>query len=339
MSGFVGGQLTTPLQDLVGLPFVGNIIQQGLNTIGLGDMPNLVLVLGGVPLFEMEVPEAIHGGGEQALHIHRYPGGMRTVDTMGPDDLNLKWSAWFEADQAEDRARQIDAMRRHGGPIIVSWSSYYYLCVIKRFDFRYNRYFHIGYDIELVIVQDQTAASMDSADSVDGDMGEAMDNVNSGMDGAMGSMLGLPPGVMMDGPEAIAPALDLGPAVDATGGTMLQSMSVAPLTVCSILPGISATIGATQGLVAAALPIMTTALAGIEPPAVAEMASAAGAALMLLPGSYTLDGFVYGPGPGSVGPGIAAQQNFNISPGQFSPGGYSYGPTSAGVVVPAGVGE
>ena len=118
------------------------------------------------------------------MHTHKYPGGVRTVDTMGPDDDVLRWGGWFEAILAEARARQMDQLRRQGNPVLVSWSSYIYMGVIKSFKFRYNRFFHIHYDLEIEVIQDIAAAggSQSFLSSISSLVNGAMSSIQTGID-------------------------------------------------------------------------------------------------------------------------------------------------------------
>jgi hypothetical protein len=119
-------------------------------------MADFLLVLGGVAFQDFEVPPEIAAGGEQALFTHKYPGGARTVDTMGPDDDPIAWRGYFEGTNALPRAQQIDIMRRQGQAVVLTWSAYQYLVVVKTFRWRFLRYYHIAYELALEVIQDLT---------------------------------------------------------------------------------------------------------------------------------------------------------------------------------------
>ena len=130
-------------------------------------MADFVLTLGGVGFQDFEVPESIAAGGGQALATRKYPGGVRTVQTMGPDDAPLTWTGWFEADTALARCQQIDIMRRQGQAVVAAWSIYSYLVVIKAFSWKFRRYYHIEYAITLEVVQDLTQPPVQSSADAD----------------------------------------------------------------------------------------------------------------------------------------------------------------------------
>jgi hypothetical protein len=203
MSFSVGGNLSAGPLDLgasVSVSPSGIDINASLGVGGIGgagDVPSVILVLGDVPFMDFEVPEKISAGGQQATHVHKYPGGVRTIDTLGPDDSDITWSGWFEDGTAEQRCQQIDAMRRAGIGVTVTWSSYAYYVVVKAFEFRYNRFFHIAYDIRLQVIQDLMQAPPAEDEDADQSVSDDMDQTQSNTDqltsgGTDGSGPGLP---------------------------------------------------------------------------------------------------------------------------------------------------
>jgi hypothetical protein len=117
---------------------------------------DFILILGGVWFQDFEIPPDVMAGGAQALFTHKYPGGARTVDTMGPDDDPIVWRGYFEGTAALPRCQQIDIMRRQGQPVLLTWSAYQYLVVVRSFKWRFMRYYHYAYEIALEVVQDLT---------------------------------------------------------------------------------------------------------------------------------------------------------------------------------------
>src|SRR4051794_6890856 len=115
------------------------------------------LTLGSVIFQDFEVPESIGFGGEQALVVHKLPGGSRTVDAMGADHRDITWSGRFRGGIAESRAAILDGYRIAGTPLTLTWSSYRYQVVIKSFDPNYLAPFEIPYSITCVVVTDETA--------------------------------------------------------------------------------------------------------------------------------------------------------------------------------------
>lgn len=136
------------------------------------------LLLGSVSFFDFEIPDSIKGGGTQALDIKRYGGGLRTVDAFGPDDAPITWSGMFLDDTAESRCQQLDAMRRAGSQITLSYGSFSYAVVISSFEWDYQKFYQIPYSITLEVVQDNVQPATDDGPSLESDMQGDMDDAN-----------------------------------------------------------------------------------------------------------------------------------------------------------------
>ncbi len=134
-------------------------------------MSDFTLYLDSVAFQEFEIPDSIKAGGAQALFKHKYPGGARTIDTMGPDDDDITWSGTFLDGTAQDRCAQLDVMRRQGNQVVVTWAGYQYLVVIAEFKWDFRRFWQIPYTITLAVVQDQTQPGQDDTPDVDSQTG------------------------------------------------------------------------------------------------------------------------------------------------------------------------
>lgn len=145
-------------------------------------MPDFILTLGGVDFQDFEVPDSIKAGGKQALSVHKYPGGIRTVDTSGPDDNPIAWSGTFLDGNAELRCQQLDTMRRQGSVVPVTWSSYSYLVIVESFDWDFKRFYQIPYSISLTVAQDQTQPfsgdDQDVEDQIQSDISDAVSDAS-----------------------------------------------------------------------------------------------------------------------------------------------------------------
>ena len=119
----------------------------------------VTLTLGGVVFADFEIPESVNSGGQQALAIHKLPGGSRVIDAMGPDDADIRWSGRFRGSDAEARALLLDFMRRQGQQILLTYSLHIYQVVIREFaaDFQYGG-LEIPYSITCAVVLDATQA-------------------------------------------------------------------------------------------------------------------------------------------------------------------------------------
>ena len=79
--------MTSPLSTLVS---VGSIASLAANQL-FGD----VLTVAGIPFTDFAPPDAMPGGGDQAMVGHKLPGGQRVIDILGPDEADVTWSGKF----------------------------------------------------------------------------------------------------------------------------------------------------------------------------------------------------------------------------------------------------
>lgn len=115
------------------------------------------LILGSVVFQDHEIPASIPFGGRQRMAIHKYIGGSRVIDAMGPDDAPIPWSGQFRGFQARDRARTLDLMRRQGLPLVLSWDVFTYRVVISEFTADFQAPFEIPYRITCEIASDEAS--------------------------------------------------------------------------------------------------------------------------------------------------------------------------------------
>ncbi len=118
----------------------------------------VTLKLGGVVFQGFEIPAAINSGGEQMLVVHKMPGGNRTIDAMGPDDAEIRWSGRFRGSSAESRALLLDFMRRQGQQQLLTYSLHRYQVVVKKFEADFEQSYEIPYSIVCEVVLDETQA-------------------------------------------------------------------------------------------------------------------------------------------------------------------------------------
>lgn len=111
------------------------------------------ITIGGIGLSDMEVPEKLTWGGTQQLVVHRMLGGQRVIDAMGPDDRTLDFGGLIRGPTAVSRARQLDAMRTAGAPVILSWDDFTYKVVIQSFEADYTRQgYRVPYRISCLVI-------------------------------------------------------------------------------------------------------------------------------------------------------------------------------------------
>ncbi len=112
------------------------------------------LTLGEIAFSDFEVPEHFAVGGKQRLVIHALPGGGRVVDAMGPEDGPIRWSGVFTGQQAAERVRLLERLRRSGKQQTLAWDAWRYTVVVQEFDAEIANTWWVPYRIQLCIVLD-----------------------------------------------------------------------------------------------------------------------------------------------------------------------------------------
>ena len=119
------------------------------------------LALGNVVFNDFEIPEQFAIGGKQKLIIHSLPGGGRVVDAMGAEDAPIRWSGIFSGQQAAERVRILERMRRSGERLILAWDAWRYTVVVQTFEVQIASTWWIPYQIELCVVPDSGTDKVD----------------------------------------------------------------------------------------------------------------------------------------------------------------------------------
>ena len=117
-----------------------------------------MLVLGSFIFSGFEVPEKLPLPSRQKLAVHKNIGGKRTVDAMGPDSEDIKWSGRFRGPSAMARALQLKAMCDAGGMVELYWADYFAQVVISAFDPTFEKAFEVTYSITCTVVDDGSAS-------------------------------------------------------------------------------------------------------------------------------------------------------------------------------------
>ena len=98
-----------------------------------------VLTLGGFQFTGYSVPDVMMGGGNQAMVVHKLPGGSRVIDTLGPDEAPITWSGHFFDPNAYTWALQLDAMRAAGQLLSLTWGGQSRTVIFESFIYRVRR--------------------------------------------------------------------------------------------------------------------------------------------------------------------------------------------------------
>ncbi len=98
-----------------------------------------VLSLAGITFDDYSTPEEMMGGGNQAMVVHKLPGGARVIDTLGPDDANIVWSGFFFGANAYANALALDGIRAAGQVVPLTWGGQFRSVIVDNFIYRVKR--------------------------------------------------------------------------------------------------------------------------------------------------------------------------------------------------------
>jgi hypothetical protein len=128
----------------------------------------MALTLGDVLFRDFEIPSKLSAaiGGKQSLGKHRLLGGARVTDAMGDDPDDPSWEGRFRGANAESRAQQLDAIRKAGQEVLLTFGSFQYTVVIEEFVCDYMQRYEIPYRIKCYITQVDTVAAPASLDDL-----------------------------------------------------------------------------------------------------------------------------------------------------------------------------
>lgn len=138
-------------------------------------MADDVLTLGGIAFDDYSTPDSMMGGGQQAMVVHKLPGGSRVIDILGPDEDDVKWHGHFYGDNAYQNALALDAMRAAGHVIPLIWGGQFRRVIIKHFTYHVRRFVWVEYQIVCTVFQNpalgNVAAVVNTIDSlISGDL-------------------------------------------------------------------------------------------------------------------------------------------------------------------------
>jgi hypothetical protein len=118
-------------------------------------------ILGPIAFKAFEVPERIGLGGRQSLAVHVLPGGGRVVDAMGPDEAPIRWAGMFSGEDAAERVRLLERLRRAGDPLQLFWDGWRYSVIIQDFSAEVSSPWWIPYRIELCVLPEAAVSAID----------------------------------------------------------------------------------------------------------------------------------------------------------------------------------
>lgn len=112
------------------------------------------LILGDYTFTRLEIPGNISLGGDQKLVIHELVGGTRIIDAMGKTYDPIKWNGLFLGEDALQKAKYLDQLRKSGTVLPLNWSSMNYSVIIQQFQFNFEKEYKIPYHITCIVIAD-----------------------------------------------------------------------------------------------------------------------------------------------------------------------------------------
>jgi hypothetical protein len=112
------------------------------------------LTIGGISFDGFSTPDKMPGGGNQAMVVHKLPGGNRVIDTLGPDEANVIWSGFFYGNDAYANALALDGMRAAGQVLSLTWGGQFRSVLIDSFTYNVRRLpVWVEYNISCTVYQ------------------------------------------------------------------------------------------------------------------------------------------------------------------------------------------
>jgi hypothetical protein len=118
-----------------------------------------VLTLGPVEFASFEVPSSISFGGRYRIGIHQLANGTRSIDALGADDYDIRFSGIFSGRHAMARAISVDELRTSGIVVPLRWADFLYYVIVRSFSAEYHQSSWIPYKIVCSVVQNETVGS------------------------------------------------------------------------------------------------------------------------------------------------------------------------------------
>lgn len=112
--------------------------------------------LGSIIFRDLEVEAGVDFGGRQRLAVHRLPNGDRIIDVLGPDAANIIFGGVFTGSDAVTRAQALDALRKSGQQVTLTWNTFQYGVILSDFSADFENRNWIPYRATCTVVEDDT---------------------------------------------------------------------------------------------------------------------------------------------------------------------------------------
>lgn len=238
----------------------------------MSEYPDFVMSLGTFNFYDFEVPEHIEGIIEQVVVLHKYPGGSRTVDAMGPQRGKFSFAGKLMGVAAETRRNDLEDLAAAGLPIMLSYSQRILSVIIVNCHTSFRRFWEVDYTLELEVVDDLVQALPALASSLDdviaADLNDAATDATVLADIAFTAALAL----VNLGPGALASY--------AAASVRELAVQVAAIGAAQAL-GVGLSAAAEVGLAGAGAPALFAS--GVDPALMAVSVGALSSAAIMLP--------------------------------------------------------
>lgn len=113
------------------------------------------VTLGQFAFDDTEVPEKIPYGGQNILAVQKMIGGIRQINTLGPDPRDIQWAGTMRSPDCQQRAAMLIQMMISGQVFPLVWGAEYVQVVIRSFQ-PVTEAFFVTYTISCCVVHDFT---------------------------------------------------------------------------------------------------------------------------------------------------------------------------------------
>ena len=121
------------------------------------------LVLGGIVFDDWSTPSRMPFGGAQAMAVHKLPGGSRVVDTLGPDESDIRFTGVMYDDNAYGVSETLDALRLSGTQVPLIFAGRFYQVLVAHVKVDIKRFPQlVAYDVTCLVTQNQMAGNLSS---------------------------------------------------------------------------------------------------------------------------------------------------------------------------------
>lgn len=125
---------------------------------------DIAFTLGNFTFHGTEIPESLeYVGGDQMVAVHNFPGGIRTVQTLGYFPAAVSWSGWLFSFAGQvpglvatafDRLTNLKYICNNGLPVVLNYGGISLQGIVNKFNARVVNQNQVRYNLEMVITND-----------------------------------------------------------------------------------------------------------------------------------------------------------------------------------------